>query len=51
MIKKVQLFEARTEGYHTFRIPGILCTHQHVVLVTSEARRGLSERLRRCCCD
>jgi sialidase-1 len=40
MLEKIHLFEARSEGYFTYRIPGILCTHRGVVLATVEARRG-----------
>ena len=38
--EKQNLFEARTHGYHTVRIPGMLVTKRGVVLVTGEARRG-----------
>jgi sialidase-1 len=37
---KTILFEARSGGYHTYRIPGLLCASRGVVLATSEARRG-----------
>lgn len=40
MLEKIHLFEARTKGYHTYRVPGILCTPNGVVLATAEARRG-----------
>lgn len=40
MIEKQDLFEARTNGYHTYRIPGIAVTRNDVVLVTTEARPG-----------
>lgn len=40
MITKAHLFEARTGGYRTYRVPGIVCTPDGVVLVTAEARRG-----------
>ena len=40
MLEKNHLFEARTEGYRTYRVPGILCTRNGVVLATAEARRG-----------
>ncbi len=40
MIEKQDLFEARTNGYHTYRIPGITVTKNNVVLVTTEARPG-----------
>ncbi len=37
---KQHLFEARTGGYHNYRIPGLLATDGGVVLATVEARRG-----------
>ena len=40
MITKNALFEARTHGYHIYRIPGLLVTQRGVVLATTEARRG-----------
>ena len=40
MLDKTHLFEGRTEGYHTYRVPGILCTKNNVLLGTAEARRG-----------
>jgi sialidase-1 len=40
MLEKQNLFEARTEGYRTYRIPGIAVTRRNVVLVTTEARPG-----------
>ena len=40
MFEKVHLFEARTQGYHTYRVPGILCSPNGVILATAEARRG-----------
>ena len=40
MLEKVNIFEARTEGYWSYRVPGIVCTPRGVVLVTVEARRG-----------
>ena len=40
MLQKVDLFEARTDGYWNYRVPGILCTTNGVVLATAEARRG-----------
>ncbi len=40
MIEKQDLFEARTNGYHTYRIPGIAVARNDVVLVTTEARPG-----------
>jgi hypothetical protein len=38
MIEKQDLFEARTNGYHTYRIPGITVTKNNVV---PEFREGL----------
>ena len=40
MLDKQDLFEARTHGYHTCRIPGIAVTKEGTVLVTGEARPG-----------
>jgi sialidase-1 len=40
MLTKQSLFEARTGGYHTCRIPGLCVTPGGAVLVTTEARRG-----------
>ncbi|HUU22529.1 MAG TPA: sialidase family protein [Phycisphaerae bacterium] len=40
MLTKTHLFEARTQGYHTYRIPGLLATGGGVVLATCEARPG-----------
>ena len=40
MLQKIVLLEARTNGYWNYRVPGILCTKNGVVLVTAEARRG-----------
>lgn len=39
-LEKADLFEARTGGYWTCRIPGIVATRNNVVLVTTEARPG-----------
>lgn len=39
-LEKVDLFEARTNGYWTCRIPGIAVTKSDAVLVTTEARPG-----------
>ena len=39
MLEKTYLFEARTNGYHNYRVPGILCTQRGVILATAEARR------------
>ena len=38
--EKQNLFEARTEGYSVYRIPGLLVTKSGAVLATVEARRG-----------
>ena len=40
MIDKTHLFEGRTNGYHIYRVPGILCTQNNILLATAEARRG-----------
>lgn len=40
MLDKTHLFEARTQGYRTYRVPGILRTEHDVLLATAEARRG-----------
>ena len=40
MLEKTNLFEARTNGYWSYRVPGMVCTPRGVVLVTVEARRG-----------
>ncbi|MEZ5413203.1 MAG: sialidase family protein [Opitutaceae bacterium] len=37
---KQPLFQARTGGYHTCRIPGLCVTRSGTVLATAEARRG-----------
>ncbi len=39
-VLKTPVFEARTNGYHVYRIPGILAVGKNVVLATAEARRG-----------
>lgn len=39
-MEKQPLFEARTHGYHVYRIPGIAVTPGGVVLATAEARPG-----------
>lgn len=39
-ISKTPLFEARTDGYRVFRIPGLLAAGGGVILATAEARRG-----------
>ena len=40
MFDTIHLFEARTEGYRTYRVPGILCSESGVLIATAEARRG-----------
>ena len=40
MIEKQNLFEARTNGYKTYRIPGMVSTGNNAVIVTTEARPG-----------
>jgi len=40
MFDTTHLFEARTQGYSTYRVPGILTTESGVVIGTAEARRG-----------
>ncbi|MBI5817964.1 MAG: FAD-dependent oxidoreductase [Verrucomicrobia bacterium] len=40
LLEKQNLFEARTNGYWTCRIPGIAVTKNNTVLVTTEARPG-----------
>ncbi len=39
MYDKTTLFEARTGGYHNYRVPGIVCTRNGVILASVEARR------------
>ena len=38
MFRIVNVFEAKKEGYKTYRVPGIVVTKSDVVLVTAEAR-------------
>ena len=38
MFRNINIFEARKEGYKTYRVPGITVTKNDVVLVTAEAR-------------
>ena len=38
--EKQFLFEARSRGYHVFRIPGIVVTKADTILVYCEARKG-----------
>ena len=40
MFRSVNVFEAKKEGYKTYRVPGIVVTKSDVVLVTAEARPG-----------
>lgn len=40
VLEKQSLFQAGTEGYFTYRIPGLLVTKGGAVLATVEARRG-----------
>ena len=40
MLKKTHLFEARSNGYYTCRVPGILCAKSGALLATAEARPG-----------
>ncbi len=40
MLEKVNIFEARTNGYWSYRVPGMVCTRRGVVVVSAEARRG-----------
>ncbi len=37
-VDKTRLFQARTEGYKCYRVPGILCTSKGIILATAEAR-------------
>jgi sialidase-1 len=36
---KQDLFEARTGGYHVYRIPGLLVTKSGVIITHCEARK------------
>ena len=38
MFRNINIFEARKEGYKTYRVPGITVTKNDVILVTAEAR-------------
>lgn len=38
-VEKVDLFEARTGGYHTYRIPGVVVTNRGTILAYCEARK------------
>ncbi len=40
MLTKTDIFTARTGGYWNYRVPGILCTTNGVILATVEARTG-----------
>lgn len=39
MLKKTNLFEARTDGYYAYRIPGIVVTTKGTILAYCEARQ------------
>ena len=39
-LAKQDLFEARTNGYHVYRIPGLCVTPSGVVIAHCEARQG-----------
>ena len=39
-MQKQPIFEARTHGYRTYRVPGIAIRPGGVVLATAEARRA-----------
>ena len=38
--EKQELFEARTAGYHVYRIPGIFVTKRGTIIAHCEARKG-----------
>ena len=38
MFSSINVFEARKEGYKTYRVPGITVSKNDVVLVTAESR-------------
>lgn len=40
MLTKTDIFTARTDGYWNYRVPGILCTTNGIILATVEARTG-----------
>jgi sialidase-1 len=39
LLEKQNLLQARTAGYHTYRVPGLLVTNSGTALATAEARR------------
>ncbi|MBW2267433.1 MAG: exo-alpha-sialidase [Deltaproteobacteria bacterium] len=41
--EKQELFEARTAGYHVYRIPGLLTTKRGTVIAHCEARKGVTD--------
>lgn len=43
LCEKQELFEARTAGYHVYRIPGLLVTKSGVVVAHCEARKGTGD--------
>lgn len=40
MFETIKLFTARQDGYHNYRVPGIVRSPGGVILATAEARRG-----------
>ncbi len=40
MLEQTVVFEARTNGYWNYRVPGIVCTRNGVVIASAEARKG-----------
>ena len=40
MYKNIDLFEARKDGYHVYRIPGIIVTKNNVIVASTEARNN-----------
>ena len=43
MFKSVDIFEARKEGYKTYRVPGITVSKNNIVLATAEARPNMGD--------
>ena len=43
MFKSVDIFEARKEGYKTYRVPGITVSKNNIVLATAEARPSMGD--------